>query len=55
LGRCGWQECGASGDGTSDIADFASGVWHTRLFNTAGTYGFKCTIHPGMNGTLTVQ
>ena len=43
------------GDGTGDIGDFASGVSHTRLFNTAGVYGFKCTIHPGMNGTLTVQ
>jgi len=21
---------------------------HTRVFNTAGTYGFHCTIHPGM-------
>jgi plastocyanin len=43
------------GDGTGDITDSAVGSSHTRLFNTAGTYGFKCTIHPGMNGTLTVQ
>ena len=43
-----------AGDGTGDIASFNSAS-HTRLFNAAGTYGFHCTIHPGMNGTLTVQ
>jgi len=43
-----------AGDGTGDIPNFSTGS-HTRLFNTAGTYGFKCTIHQGMNGTLTVQ
>lgn len=44
----------AAGDGTGDIGDFSTGT-HTRVFNTAGTFGFHCTIHPGMNGTLTVQ
>jgi plastocyanin len=43
-----------AGDGTGDIADFSTGT-HTRAFNTAGTFAFTCTIHPGMNGTLTVQ
>jgi plastocyanin len=43
-----------AGDGTGDIADFSSGS-HTRLFNTAGTYAFHCTIHAGMVGSLTVQ
>ena len=43
-----------AGDGTGDIADF-SNASHTRLFNAAGAYGFHCTIHPGMVGTLTVQ
>ena len=43
-----------AGDGTGDIADFSTGT-HTRLFNTTGTFAFTCTIHPGMNGTLTVQ
>jgi plastocyanin len=43
------------GDGTGNISSFDPGVSHTRLFNTAGVYGFHCTIHPGMNGTLTVQ
>ena len=43
------------GDGTGDINPAIAGSSHTRLFNTAGTYGFHCTIHPGMNGTLAVQ
>jgi plastocyanin len=48
-----------AGDGTGDIGagigeDFTTGT-HTRLFNAPGVYGFKCTIHPGMNGTLTVN
>lgn len=42
------------GDGTGDIATFDTGS-HTRLFNTAGTYSFRCTLHGGMVGTLTVQ
>jgi plastocyanin len=42
------------GDGTGNIDQFSTGT-HTRKFNTAGTYGFQCTIHPGMTGTLTVQ
>ena len=43
-----------AGDGTGDIGDYSSGS-HTRLFNAAGTYGFHCTIHAGMNATLIVQ
>jgi plastocyanin len=44
-----------AGDGTGDMPSFASGTSHTRVFNTAGTYAFHCTIHNGMNATLTVQ
>lgn len=45
----------AAGDGTGDMATLNNGASHTRVFNTAGTYGFHCTIHAGMTGTLTVQ
>ncbi len=45
----------AAGDGTGDMPNFAAGTSHSRLFNTAGTYGFTCTLHPGMKATLTVQ
>lgn len=48
------KSAAAAGDGSGDISQFSSGT-HTRVFSTAGTYGFKCTIHLGMNGTLTVQ
>ena len=47
-----------AGDGTGDMgtgADVFTTGTHTRLFSTAGAYPFHCTIHPGMNGTLTVQ
>jgi len=46
-----------AGDGSGDIgiSDIFNAGTHTRLFNTAGTYAFHCSIHPGMNGTLTVQ
>jgi plastocyanin len=27
----------------------------SRTFATAGTYPYHCTIHGGMNGTVTVQ
>jgi len=43
-----------AGDGSGDIGNFSSGI-HTRVMATAGTYGFHCTIHPGMNATVTVQ
>jgi len=45
----------AAGDGTGDMPNFADGTTHTRMFNTAGTYAFHCTIHVGMTATLTVQ
>lgn len=27
----------------------------SRTFNSAGTYNYECTNHPGMGGTVTVQ
>ncbi|MBV9100708.1 MAG: cupredoxin domain-containing protein [Candidatus Dormibacteraeota bacterium] len=38
-----------------DDAQIAPGSnWQVK-FTQAGTYTYKCTIHPGMNGTLTVS
>ena len=37
-----------------NIADQATGTAQ-RQFNTAGTFNYQCTIHPGMNGTVVVQ
>ena len=48
------QNAAAAGDGTGNIGSFSTGS-HTRMMTTAGTFGFHCTIHPGMNGSLTVQ
>lgn len=44
---------GAVGGGASgNIADHSSGT-NSRMFSTAGTYPFHCSIH-GFGGTLTV-
>ena len=49
------QTAALAGGGTGNISNYDPGT-QTRLFNTAGVYGFKCTIHPAtMTGTLTVQ
>jgi plastocyanin len=35
-----------------DVPKGGDSAWHT--FSTAGTFSYKCTIHPGMTGTITV-
>ena len=37
----------------SNIPDRVSGS-DSRIFNTAGTFNYQCTNHPGMTGTVTV-
>lgn len=39
----------------TSIEDFSSGAKTSVMPSTAGTYSYQCTIHPGMNGTVTVQ
>jgi plastocyanin len=38
----------------SDIPNHSSGS-NTRTFTAAGTFGYECTIHPGMSGTVIVH
>jgi hypothetical protein len=40
--------------GVADIGDITSGTV-SRTFGTVGTFAFHCTIHAGMNGSITVQ
>ena len=40
--------------GVGDIGSITSGTV-TRSFGTAGTFAFHCTIHAGMNASITVQ
>lgn len=35
--------------------DLAPGKTYTFTFNETGTFAYKCTIHPSMQGTVTVQ
>lgn len=37
------------------IGDFSSGGKSTTMPSASGTYAYRCTIHPGMSGTVTVQ
>lgn len=39
---------------SGDIGQTSSGT-QARSFATAGTYAFHCTIHAGMDGSVTVQ
>lgn len=41
--------------GAWSSGDVAPGSSFERQFNTAGTFTYTCTLHPGMSGTVTVQ
>lgn len=38
----------------SNIGDHSSGD-NSRTFGTAGTFGYQCTLHGGMTGSVVVQ
>ena len=42
-------------NGTWESGSIAPGASFSRTFPAAGTFPYRCTIHPGMVGTVTVQ
>jgi len=44
-----------TGDGGIDSGDLAQGQTYSHPFDAAGTYSYKCSIHPNMTGTVTVK
>ena len=42
------------GDGFKS-ANLGKGKTFEHEFNSAGTYDYQCTLHPGMNGTVEVS
>ena len=41
--------------GAWNSGTIAPGRSYTMTFSSAGTFTYRCTIHPGMTGTVTVQ
>lgn len=55
-----WDDDSASHTVTSEDGKFDSGLQskgqkYSQTFKTAGTYKYKCAVHPQMLGTVTVQ
>lgn len=56
-----WQNTGAtahtvtSNDGTSFNSSLPGGQTFVHAFPTAGSFPYRCTIHTGMTGTITVN
>jgi len=42
-------------DGSFRSGTLAPGATFSKTFSTAGTFTYKCTIHPNMVGTVTVR
>jgi plastocyanin len=43
-----------SDDGEWDTSSIGPGTQRSQTFNTAGTFGYHCAIHPSMEGTIVV-
>jgi plastocyanin len=43
----------AAGLADSDILE--AGDRHTVMFEGSGTFGYECSLHPDMTGTITVS
>lgn len=41
--------------GVFDSGSLSRGQRYSYTFRTPGSYGYRCTIHPSMRGTVTVQ
>ena len=44
-----------TGDDGIDSGNLAQGKSYSHAFKTAGTYAYRCSIHPSMTGTVTVK
>ncbi len=44
-----------SSDGLFDSGALNAGQLYTRVFTSAGTYEYLCTIHPSMTASIVVQ
>lgn len=42
-------------DGSFNSGDLATGASFTHTFGKAGTYTYRCAIHPSMKGSVVVQ
>ena len=49
------KSSGPGPDFKSGTGNIASGSTYKQTFNTAGTIQYRCTIHPGMTGTIVVK
>lgn len=49
------QHTATADDGSFDTGRLKMGETATVTMETAGTVAFKCTVHPGMRGTIEVK
>jgi plastocyanin len=49
------KQAGPGPQFSSGSGNLASGDTYKVTFNTAGTIKYRCTVHPGMSGTIVVK